>query len=97
VLPLWVMVQVVLFIMETVKPAPIIEPVESDVLPAHEPVIVGVWLGPVTDGPVPAHAAVLNAAARLMTPKIRMAKRPSLRPPEEGTLMCLLGEQLLCH
>ena len=85
-LPLWVTVQVVSFIMDTVKPAPIIEPVESDVLPAQEPVIVRVWLGPVIDGLVPAHAAELNAAAKPMTPRIRMAKCPGIAVVRRGAV-----------
>jgi hypothetical protein len=57
-----------LFIIAEVRPAPIIEPLESDALPTHAPVIVvdAVELGPVgTDGDVaPLHAAAPTVATR---------------------------------
>lgn len=86
-------VQVVLSIMEAVSPAPIMEPVESDVAPTQAPVIVGVGLGPVIDGPVPPHAAVVNAAVKLMTLQIRMAPLP----PLPARLVFLRSWQLLCQ
>ena len=64
--------------MEAVNPAPIMEPVESDVAPTQAPVIVGVGLGPVIEGAVPPHAAVVNAATAYTA-----HREWASRPPDE--------------
>jgi hypothetical protein len=71
VLPVCVIDQCALFIMAEVRPAPIIDPLESDAVPTHEPVIVVdvVELGAVgIDG-----AALLPHAATATVPARRIA------------------------
>jgi hypothetical protein len=63
-----------LFIIPVVSPAPIIEPLESDVVPIHVPVIVGEAVGAVGEElpEPPEHAAALTAAARMIATANRM-------------------------
>ena len=76
--PFWVMLHDVLPIIDAVSPAPIMEPVESDELPVHAPVIVADVLAVVGDDD-PVQAAVANATAMLNADRTRMTS--SLEDP----------------
>jgi hypothetical protein len=70
-----------LFIIADVNPAPIIEPLESDVDPVHDPFIVGTAVG--ADGEdgveLPAQAAAPTAAASTIVSVMRMLSSTKLR------------------
>lgn len=73
VFPVWVIAQVVPPIMEPVDPPPIIEPLESDALPAHVPAIVLAAVGFMGEDVWPPHPAAAKAVATLSAASNRIA------------------------
>ena len=72
VLPVCVIFQVVLPIIEADKPAPIMEPVESDVLPSHVPVMLAEAPGLVGEDVLPPQAVAVTAATKTIAVRKRI-------------------------
>jgi hypothetical protein len=87
-----------LFIIAEVRPAPIIEPLESDALPTHAPVIVvdAVELGAVgIDGDVAlVHAAAPTVAARSIVVPTRIIALLPLTSPLTEMRECWIGDSI---
>ena len=92
VLPVCVIDQCALFIMAEVRPAPIMEPLESDAVPSHAPVIVAdaVELGAVDidDAALPPHAAIATVPARRIAVPRRMMSLLALTSLITGMRTC---------